>query len=250
MLLVLAVVSACTGSSSDSPGPDGVGCPDGGGAGAVAYDISKSRFAFGGKPSMSTDPGGDVTWSGPDGGLTISPSGLAGAQLHSDAPENDLPPATTDFATEVAYARDYFATMGIPGCQVEAGSYAFSLLQRVVQGVSVVESVATARFDSDNTTTSEELYWPAIPASVVMAAVAFHEKLMEPKALDAYKRKLPRNAQGSGQVVIHHSDPAAAEFSPFASLTTYDVITIDDAGSGNANLSFDVDGNAVTLPWS
>jgi hypothetical protein len=243
--MVLGGVGGCGGSDSQA-----AVCSTTAALPAVKYDITKSRFAFGGKPVMTVQPDGSVLWTGPDGVLSIAPYGFSSASLDSGALESSLSPATTDYATEVAYARDYYVAMGVRACEVVAGPNIYSVLQRAVAGVLVAESIANATFDVDNQTTREDFYWPEVPASVVAGAVAFQQQLADPAALAAYKAKLPADAQGQGQVVIHHSDPAAAAFSPFQALFTYDVHTSGDAGDGNANLSFSVAGTPVVIPWS
>jgi hypothetical protein len=238
---------AVDASAPDAPVQDAAqvpGCPTNQALPGASYDITKSRFAFGGKPVETTVGTAAVRWSGPDGGVAIFSNGSEAGTLSADAPEGSLPPATTDFATAVAYARDYYVTMGLPACQAVPGLID-SWVHRAINGIPVFESVASATFDIDNQTTSEQFYWPEIPANVVIAAIAFQQKISGPEGLAAYKSKLPEDAQGDGQVMIHHS----VEFTcPFQALTTYDVLTSGDAGDGDATLSFDADGNPVTLP--
>jgi hypothetical protein len=126
-------------------------------------------------------------------------------------------------------------------------SQATVALQRCINGVPVGESIAFARFDTDNQTTSEAFYWPTVPADVVTAALAFHDKLAAPGALAAYKAKLPPDAQGDGEVVIHHR--VAGSSLPFMAVATYDTVRTTPLG-GSTGLSFDVDGNPVMDTWS
>jgi len=212
---------------------------------------------------------GNIThWTGPDGALGISSNGEALASLDGNAPEKDIPSLSGTEAMLTAYVRDYYVTMGVASCQIASSqivswsgggsgsstgdggttivSGGVTLgLRRGLDGIPVVESLANAMFDIDYQTTSETFYWPEIPAEVVVAAVALRAKLADPQALAAYKAKLPKNAQGDGQVVIHHS---VVSFDPFQAVATYDVLMSGDAGDQNPDLSFDANGNAVTLP--
>jgi hypothetical protein len=118
------------------------------------------------------------------------------------------------------------------------------VLSRGVQGIRVVESLGAARFDVDDQTTFEAFYWPAIPADVVTAAIALKSRLADPTALAAYKAKLPANARGDGEVVIHHT--SAGSQSPFRSAATYQTESVGDFPE---EFIFDGDGNPVTTTW-
>ncbi|HEY4014910.1 MAG TPA: hypothetical protein VGM06_16320 [Polyangiaceae bacterium] len=279
VLCAAFVLAGCTAR----PGPDiGVATGesaapdegDGGGAGCLVdgalpgtpYDISKSRFAFGSTP-VAVDAGSLVRFTGADGVVAIFRDGSELASLDAGAPEQNLPDWSADPSALTAHVRAYFESMGLADCQVgaaqvfggaegggSAGGSTFImatsntvLLARGVDGVPVVESTASARMTVDDQSTSEGFYWPTIPASVATAAIAFRDRLADPAALTAYKALLPADAQGQGQVVIHHT--SAASPSPFASATTYDVVA--EAGSlGFASiLSFDATGNPVQNNW-
>jgi len=235
------ILIACGTTTSQETGA----CTSGAPLTGVVYDISKSRFAFGG-PMVKTilEPGGDVQWAGPDGTVLIqSSNGYATAQLEPGAPEGTLPAATNDFDTQEAYMRDYFVGMGVPPCQIERSAQEHpAVLQRAVNGIPVAESVASANFDDDYQTTSEALYWPEIPASVVTAALVLQRTVTSPRSLAALKSMLPSNAQGNGGVFIHHSNPSVPS-TEFAAVATYDVVLSDDQV-----LSFDSNGHAVILP--
>jgi hypothetical protein len=119
-------------------------------------------------------------------------------------------------------------------------------LVRSIDGVPIVDSRAFARFDIDDQTTSETCYWPTIPADVVRAARAFHDQLAAPGALAAYKAKLPSDAQGDGQVVIHHR--VAGSSLPFTAVVTYDTVQITPENDGG-ELHFDANGRPVMDSW-
>jgi hypothetical protein len=95
-----------------------------------------------------------------------------------------------------------------------------AILERAIDGISVVESRGVAQFDVDDQTTSESCYWPEIPADVVSAARAFRDQLAAAGALAAFKAKLPADAQGDGSVVIHHHVTGAP--GAFVAVATYE----------------------------
>jgi hypothetical protein len=144
--------------------------------------------------------------------------------------------------------------MGVEPCQiadtqVEAGTDGYTIsLVRGVDGIAVGESIAYAKFDVNDQTTSEGLYWPSIPAETVASARAFRDLVADPVALAAYKAKLPATAQGNGVVIIHHSRcPPLSTSSAFQSGATYDV---SGGYPWSASLSFDINGNPVsTALW-
>jgi len=271
-LALLLAAASCSASSAEvaDGGDASAACPTDRALAGTAYDLSKSRFSFGGPPVK------EVTamltrWTGPDGALAIWPNGYEQATLNGNAPEKDLPPLSATPAELSSYIRQYYEGMGVADCQVAtsqivawsasgsgaaggaggttvaAGDVTLGL-SRALHGIPVLGSTALAVFDVDYRTTSEAFYWPEIPASVVEAAVAFQAKLAPPAALAAYKAKLPKDAQGDGEVVIHHSSGVAPQGGPFQAMTSYMVMKSGDAGDTNPELDFDQDGNPVTPP--
>ncbi len=187
--------------------------------------------------------------------------------MNAGAPQSALPDWSADSSALTTHVEDYWASMGVEICQITQASISGSVsgggsteggptswmagpntvvLARGVDGVPVVESLANARFDADDQTTSEGLYWPEVPADVVTAAIAFKNQLADPNALGAYKAKLPPDAQGQGGVVIHHSSEAST--GPFQAAATYQVIQTSPLGDGG-DLNFDPSGNPVTTLW-
>lgn len=244
----------CSGSApNDSAGSATVaGCAPGAPLAGAAYDVRRSRFAFGSTPSEE-DAQGFVRWVGADGVVAIEQSGGELGILNGGAPEAALPDWSTDTAALAAHVTAYFASFGVSACQVASapingGSGGRTVaLVRAVDGIGVAESLAYARFDDQDQSTSEGLYWPTIPADVVTSARAFHATLADPTELAAYKAKLPTDAQGDGNVVIHHT--SAASTAPFAAAATYDVVTPSSPLGLRSTLSFDADGNPVSASW-
>jgi hypothetical protein len=111
----------------------------------------------------------------------------------------------------------------------------------------VSESLAVGRFNTDDQSTSEGFYWPEVGADVVDAARAFRDRLAIDGGLAAYKAKLPANAQGDGQVVIHHTGSSSA--AAFRAAASYDVRQSSQGGEFGRGLSFDADGNPMLTTW-
>lgn len=267
----LASAPAGCGGGNDPAGSattavSDVSCTSGQLLTGASYDIQKSRFAFGSTP-VAVDAGPLVRWTGKDGVVAIWTDGSEMASMNGGAPESNLPDWSSDGNALAAHVKAYFVSMGVATCQISGTDGTYSVggggstnggpmfmvasqatlgVLRSIDGVPVVESIAYARFDTDDQTTSEAFYWPTIPADVVTAARAFHEKLAAPGALAAYKAKLPADAQGDGQVVIHHR--AAGSSLPFTAVATYDTVQITPQNDGG-ELSFDSDGNPVMDTW-
>ncbi len=218
----------------------------------AAYDISKSRFAFGSKPSQNST-GWGTRWVGADGAVAIAACGQELGAMNAEAPESALPDWSAVEQDLVGHVEAYFATMGVDVCQVGSAAPSTSVqgvtisLSRVAGDVPVWESTAYARFDSNDQTTDEGLYWPEVPSATILAAMNFSAMLAAPASLAAYKALLPASAQGDGQVVIHHS-PCPSAQSAFASVATYDVLEDDSPLGMPEQASFDDTGNPVTPP--
>jgi hypothetical protein len=265
-LVALPFVVLALGACPNDAGSSAACRPDAALKGA-SYDIAKSRFAFGSKP-VKQNEGLLERWVGSDGALAIFSDGSAGASLNGGAPEANLPGLNGD-PTE--HVRDYFIAMGVQACQIDAGDIHASgeaggpvngsgtvtktfpvsvSLVRAIDGINVVESIAWAQFDVQDQTTAEGFYWPEIPADVVQAAVAFRDQLSDGSALAEYKAKLPADAQGDGNVVIHHTGENTSR--TFAAVAVYDVVQTLPDGSifGKAgSLYFDRDGQPVSNAW-
>ncbi|HEY6462946.1 MAG TPA: hypothetical protein VIY73_22400 [Polyangiaceae bacterium] len=257
--------SSGSGSSGSSSDGDATSCTTGVPLEGAAYDLTKSRFAFGSTP-VPQDAGSLTRWVGSDGIVAIESNGSEMGSMDAFAPESGLPDWSTDTTKLTAHAVEYWESMGVASCQiagtgidgsvsgggsVDGGTFqtttqSIVTIQRAVQGVPVSESLAVARFDVNDQTTVESFYWPEIPADVVSAAIAFQSQLADPTALAAYKAKPPADAQGQGAVVIHHTSSFST--SPFQSAATYDVIETTPEDDGG-DLSFDPNGNPVTTTW-
>jgi hypothetical protein len=227
-------------------------CADGAPLNGAPYDLAKSRFAFGSTPTR-VDEFGLVRWVGDHGVVAIEPSGGELGIMNAGAPEVVLPDWSHDPAALEAHVRSYFASFGVASCQapnaqVLGGTDGQTIsLVRSVDGISIGESLAYARFNSQDQSTSESFYWPTIPANVVTNARSLRDRLRDPAQLAAYRAKLPRVSQGDGVVNLHHT--SASSTSPFAAAATYDVqVPSSELGAG-PTLSFDADAHPVSTAW-
>jgi hypothetical protein len=261
----------CSSSHGETPvgdnaDPASTACIAGSALQGAAYDISKSRFAFGGTPTP-VDAGSLVRWTGPDGVVAIFSNGAELASLDANVPEQNAADFNGDDDALKAYVSAYYESMGAVGCQIAdsaifggfgavgsidggttvVSSWRTANLARGLDGIAVVESIAYARFDVDDQSTSAGFYWPTIPADVVSDARALRDRLADPAGLAAYKALLPANAQGDGQVAIHHTSMASS--SPFASAATYDVNAAASVLGAGPLLSFDANAHPVSNDW-
>jgi hypothetical protein len=246
----LVLCLGCAGDESDSlPGSASEAvlhsCDPGAELTGARYQIDKSKFAFGSTPTKS-EVGGITRWTGRDGVVAIFASGSTLAGLNAGAAEADVGDWSSAHETLTEHVRAYFESMGVAPCQstntqILGGSSGTAVsLNRAVSGIAVIGSTAYAQFNQHDLSTSEGLYWPTIPVSVVTGALALQSQLADAVALAAYKAKLPADAQGEGQVVIHHVGGSSLQ--PFAALASYDVF------SGRSTLSFDAQGKPLTPP--
>lgn len=234
----------------------------------ASYDVGKSRFAFGSKPTEQQTAGGLTRWVGSDGAVAIFSDGSEMGILNANAPESRLPGWNGDDNALFAHLGAYYEAMGVQSCQIAGPSFTYGVggssgtgsgsggsstgnftiagMTRAIDGVVVDASIASAQFDVNDQTVYEAFYWPEIPADVVSAAIALHAKLSDPAQLAAYKAKLPADAQGDGKVIIHHSH--AGSQPPFQSIALYTVIQSTPQNDGGP-LYFDADGSPVALTW-
>jgi hypothetical protein len=244
-------------------------CASGQPLAGASYDVSQSKFAFGSTPA-AVDAGSLTRWTGSEGVVAIFSDGSELASLDATSGASGLPGWSGDLAAKVT---SYYEGMGVPPCEIAGtsetssaggggstagvgsadggGTYTVTAgqssvgLNRAIDGVPVVESMAWATFDVNGETTSEAFYWPEIPADVVSAARAFQDQLAG--GLVAFKAKLPADAQGDGRVVIHHH--VAGTPGAFQAVAVYDTVQITSDFSGE-ELYFDASGQPVKDTWS
>jgi hypothetical protein len=260
-------------SSTPSASPTGVSteggfdCPTGGPLVGGAYDIGKSKFAFGSAP-VAVDAGALVRWTGSEGVVAVFADGSEMALLDASAPAGSLPGWSSEVETLSGLVTSYYVSMGVESCQIAGIDATYSAggggstdggsavvvegqtivgLARAVDGIPVEESTALAQFDVQGQTTDEAFYWPELPADVVSAAIAFRDQLAMPGALAAFKATLPADAQGDGHVVIHHH--VAGTTGAFVAVATYQTVQITPDDDGG-DLYFAPNGQPMTDTWS
>lgn len=225
----------------------------------VAYDVTKSKFAFGNKPSLDT-ANSQTRWIGRDGVVNIAANGAATAIMNGHAPALDQATWNDDPGALEDHVVDYFAAMGIDRCQIGTPDITSNgsgiqtadgtvkmkwdpptvVLARAIDGISIPDSRASARWVKNDQATAETLFWPTIPAKVIRDAFALEATLSDPSQLTSYKSLLPADAQTTGTIVIHHNDQAGAAFQ---------AIAVYEVELTNETRAYDTKGNLVP-EWS
>jgi hypothetical protein len=152
----------------------------------------------------------------------------------SGMPEDQLDPSGIGLSTTGSNSSDGSQTLvkqtGVAG--------------RLVDGAFPVSSIAFTDFTVDGETTSESVFWPAIPGRVIADARAMRDMLADPSARAAFLAKiemiLPGAGAARGVVDILHSGPFAE--GPITAFAAYDV------GVGSAFRHFDIDGQPLPDP--
>lgn len=224
-----------------------------------AYDIARSRFAFGSTPVLSHE-NGMSRYVGANGVVAITTLGYELGLSNATSPAQGRPDWSADTGALTAHVLEYFGAMGMAACQATPQILASGggggavgqpsttvfygrtvAFNRVAAGIPVVESIAHAKMNDQDQTTEEGFFWPTLPASAIDEARAFRDRLADTANLDAYKAKLPPESRGPGQVVIHHT-----EGSP-GTTTELKVVVAWDTMSGRSPRSYDT--NGVELPY-
>ena len=111
---------------------------------------------------------------------------------------------------------------------------------RVVQGYSVVESLAWAGL-IDGQSLGECVYWPGLPASVSEELSQLEDIVGDSGKLSQFQAKLPGGFLG-GTIAIHHTSMYSGN--PFEAHACYDAL-VDEGGFG-VTRSFLPDGSEWT----
>jgi hypothetical protein len=269
-VLYLGWVSVATGCTT-VPEPEGakviqqgLGSTDS--VSGYSHSFTNSKFHIGSNP-ISVAESGLLKTVGTDGVFGIVPeTGWVLAIPNATSPSRLVAPLTSSPDVNNARVLDYFTSNGLPASQVggvnahasmyasgardsstptlpakpEFGGYT-SVVTRAVSGVPVPDSFAWARFNADGEVVAEQVYWPALPSTVVNAASALAARLSDPVVRDNYLRQLPSGAS-NGQVVIRHS--ACSYRGGFEAMASYDFTT---EGESPRVRHFDASGAEVTL---
>lgn len=226
------------------------------------HDRAASRLAFGtSTPSTVATP--TVTkLVGPEGTLVEWSNGFTMGAAHSRAASKKRGPLTTDSAAHNARVLRYFAALpadqiarvdaharmrrtGSVGTNVvDRTLHGFtSVITRMVDGVPVDGSYATAMFNVDDAVVAEQVWWPVLPSSLLDDIAVLKGILMGGGRFAAYRALLPKDVAGEkGEIRLHHAGPLGAAW--------YAVVTFDVAVTSNgaaSTRSFDATGAEVDL---
>jgi hypothetical protein len=228
------------------------------------HSQSSSHFDVGSGISSLSD-GGFQKVIGSNGVFAVDMvTGWALSIPNGDAPITTRPPLTGTADDHNRAALAYFASVGIPQDQV-SGVHAntlmaggmpansttrvpdhlkayYSVLERTVDGLSVVESKAWVRFNVDGSVVEESVFWPELPGSIHGDILAMKtavvdglpNRLKSPTAVLNYR---------SGRIQIHHSQ--AWDHRSFAAIVTYDVMPVNTHRARTHH--FDVNGNEIDV---
>jgi hypothetical protein len=234
--------------------------------------LSGSRFHLGGPERTNLSEGGYAKTIGPHGVFaTDEINGATHGVPNGNSPAVFRGPLTTDADAHNAAALDYFVASGLP--KAEAGTVQAnammaggqtatgirvpdrlvgfnSVVERRLGGIRVAESYAWVRFNKDGEAAAEGVYWPAIPAETVSAAMELSDSITDTNARGAFLGRIAAghpdvSASGDGEIVIHHSD--STFHGAFEALASFDVL-VRKAGEKPEIRHFDKLGNDVLLP--
>jgi hypothetical protein len=280
LLTLAACGPALAQTASPAPGP-AVIAPDDGGAPGYQHSIERSRFMLDGTARIAArrvEENGFSKAIGENGVVAVDRrNGLFIAMENGggDKPQLEGKASVMDPDRHNEQVAEYFRGAGVPKEQiggVHATTYLSShgsvnderpappkidgyasVLERKIDGVPVVDSVAWARLNERGEVISEWVYWPAIPAK----AIADAKKMLENAAKPDFIARLPAGLP-AGRVVIRHT--SATSQAPFEAFASYDVVerratpaptekNLSVAPSGVAILRhFDAEGAEQRLP--
>jgi hypothetical protein len=228
-----------------------------------------SRFRVGANPRSVASP----QWS-----KVIGDEGVFAADLitgftrgnpNGDAPASRVAALSRDPEVHNARVLRYFAEAGLPGAEVRGAHVTTmmkgahrasepapapefvaytSIVDRAVEGITVAESFAWARFNRDDDVMAEAVYWPRIPGAVIDDAKALRAIDADPEARARYRARIGVE-DAPAQIRIHHTNGAAR--SGWLAFASYDVSVKPAAGvRGRSDVQrhFDVDGNERDVP--
>lgn len=101
-------------------------------------------------------------WVGTDGVVHVIANGYEQASLDANAPENSLPDWNGDGSSLDGHVEAYWVSMGVPTCAIlttsEFGGSSGTIVHvsRAVDGIPIEESLAAARFESNDKSAYEE----------------------------------------------------------------------------------------------
>lgn len=271
---IAVVLGASANCNSASPSPEAsqntaallqAGSVSSSGDAAAAgfqHSLHLSRFAPGASAAQK-DEFGMHKIVGDQGVFATRASGMVTAISNATADVRRRTPISDNPSHNTA-VQQYFLAAGLPSDQIASVQdfevvsapasspknaaatrtvqFRYSMIKRQIQGIPVPDSFAWARMNDDGSVVEEKVYWPSIPQSVVLKAVAFSSHLADKANLTAFESALPAHKDTRG-LAIHHS-PGEWD-GPFTADAYYDVI--EDRASLPRVLHADPSGAVVTL---
>ncbi len=228
VLVGCGTVPEPSGNGDSTPGSSRVALTAIGATGYV-HQTQCSKFRVGTFLRQSRDGNLDRV-IGTDGVLaTDDVTGSVRGILNADSAASTRPPLTADPKIHNARVLAYFESCGLPADQVgpvrvltvmsssgtgvvtapSNGTFLgyIGVVTRVIDGIPVPDSFAAARFDVDDDTTMEWVYWPPIPTTAIDDAKSLQGMLGTPSNRAAFLARLPPEAAASPlEVTIRHSD--------------------------------------------
>ncbi len=262
LVSLLALASGCADASRGDATPairaetQGATAVDRAG---YAHTVEKSRFRFGGTP-VARAISDAIRYEGPEGAALIEPNTAFSAVPNAGAPSTTS--AFTGSAEDHnAAVRDYLTGAGLPADQIQSfgvgtsasssggggsaggttfGGYTTSL-GRALDGIRVVESIATVVINGRGEVVQETVYWPPIGGEVVAAATRLQATLADNAAgADLRSRLSAAGVEPARAVVVIHHAPATG------GTTGAPLACIDAAGASVRH--FDANGDELRLP--
>ena len=280
---ILLYVGGCA-NVEVSPTPRQGPIPEAGG-GVPGYQhggAEGTKFAIG-QNSRRSSQYGYLKQTGDEGTLAIRQSnGSVFGVPNARAASLKLPPYGNSPQDHDRYVRDYFVRLGLPADQVQAvrtmtlleasgrtdettrtiprATAYYSVLNRSVGDVTVPDSFAWARVNSEGIIVQQGVYWPALPSNVVADATRLKGLLADPARRRAFESRTSLDSTAA-TVAIRHASANEDQFNAFASLDitvrvsasaqrATDARNASESSSGGAAVvrHFDIDGVERFLP--
>jgi hypothetical protein len=250
-LMTVLFVAGCANVDLPSPAHQGPIPEPGGGVPGYQHGGGEgTKFAIG-QNLRRTSQYGYLKQIGDEGTLAIRYSnGSVFGVPNAQAASLKLPPYGASPIDHGRYVRDYFVRLGLPTDQIEgvrnmtlleASGRAdetektiprvtayYSVLTRSVGDVTVPDSFAWARANSEGAIVQEGVYWPPLPSNVLSDARKLERLLVDPAQRRVFASRSSIDPR-TGKVAIRHAAANEDQFDAFASLD----ITVRSSVSGS-----------------
>jgi len=227
--------------------------------------LAKSKFAMGSVVTNRSEFG--IQKSIGETGVfgTVEQTGWVLATPNADSPSRSVAALSTSPDVHNTAVKNYFTAAGLPADQIGSVNahatvhsttgpddppgptpmvfdWYSSVISRAINGVPIADSFAWAIINKNNDVVEEQVYWPAVAASVVAEAQLLKAKLADPMSGPTYLRALPKSFS-PGQVVVHHTPCVGGTAEAKA---TYDVYDKGDVGMARPR-HFGISGAEIVL---